>query len=62
MIGQTHGGKGSRDRTTNKKQYDACPLWENLKKDKNKKIFIDERDDIPQEVFEQIVMKKEQGE
>ena len=27
--------KGNRDRTDNKKAYDACPLWANIDKDKN---------------------------
>ena len=40
------------------KQWDNSKLWENFKKDKNKIIFIDEKDDIPQEVLEQIVMKR----
>ena len=40
------------------KQWENAKLWKNFKKDKNKIIFIDERDDIPQEVFEQIVMNR----
>lgn len=32
--------KGSRDRTTDKPAYDACPLWNNWKtKAKNQRIF-----------------------
>lgn len=27
-------GKGSRDRTSDKAAYDACPLWANLEKKK----------------------------
>ena len=40
------------------KQWENTKLWENLKKGKNKIIFIDEREDIPQEVFDQIVVKR----
>ena len=61
-MSKTHGGKGSGvAQGYRTKQYEESKLWENLKKDKNKIIFIDERDDIPQEVFEQIIKKKEQG-
>jgi hypothetical protein len=30
-------GKGDRDRVTNRKAYESCPLWENLKKKKEVK-------------------------
>jgi hypothetical protein len=29
-------GKGDRDRTTNKKQFDECPLWRNIENAKNR--------------------------
>lgn len=29
-------GKGSKPRPYNKKKYDKCPLWENIKKEKKK--------------------------
>jgi hypothetical protein len=57
-MSKTHGGKGSKPRPIDRKAWDNSKLWGNLKKDKNKIIFIDERDDIPQEVLEQIVMKR----
>ncbi len=57
-MSKTHGGKGSKPRPIDRKAWDNSKLWDNLKKDKNKIIFIDERDDIPQEVLEQIVMKR----
>ena len=52
-------GKGTRvaqDYRT--KKWENSKLWKNFKKDKNKIIFIDEREDITQEVFEQVVMKR----
>jgi hypothetical protein len=39
--------KGDRDRTTDKKAYDACPLWNNWKtKAKNQRIFEENKDKI----------------
>ena len=32
----SQAGKGDRDRTTDKKAYDACPLWDNIDKKKKK--------------------------
>jgi hypothetical protein len=30
-------GKGPRDRTEGRKKWDSCPLWDNLKKNKERK-------------------------
>jgi len=29
-------GKGDKDRTTDKKGYDSCPLWANIEKKKGR--------------------------
>tara|TARA_R110002020_G_scaffold180191_1_gene374437 strand:- start:1379 stop:1642 length:264 start_codon:yes stop_codon:yes gene_type:complete len=49
--------KGSRHRLQpgEKSKHDECPIWANWeKKAKNKHIFIDERDDVPDELIEEI--------
>lgn len=39
------GIKGSRDRTTDKKAYDASPIWNNWQtKAKNQRIFEENKD------------------
>lgn len=69
MRGEHANGKGPVNRLSGKdyKAYDNSVLWDNIDKKKLEKakkegrikmIFIDERDDIPQEVSEQIVMKR----
>ncbi len=48
-------GKGDRDRTTDKKAYDECPLWNNWKtKAKNQRIF-DENEHLIEESNVEIV-------
>jgi len=45
MEGQTHGGKGSAQRPTDKKKYESN--WDNIfgNKDKDKKKEEDKKDD-----------------
>ncbi len=59
-MNTAQNGKGSRDRTTDKKAYDECPIWNNWQtKAKNERIYNEGKDKLDGTGIEII---KEKGE